>query len=108
MEKIDARTLSPEAQHETRKQVVRLRKQGLTNKMAARGVGISKSRASTIWQSYKREGGKAISLGTRGRHPGEKRNLTPEPEAEVKRALKFPFALQRFSFRRPTHRRQSR
>ncbi len=101
MEKIDARTLSPEAQHEIRKQVVRLRKQGLTNKMVARGVGISESHASTIWQSYKREGSKAISLGQRGRRPGEKRHLTREQEAEVKRALidmtpdqlKFPFAL---------------
>lgn len=101
MEKIDARTLSPEAQHEIRKQVVRLRKQGLTNKMVARGVGISESHASTIWQSYKREGSKAISLGRRGRRPGEKRHLTREQEAEVKRALidktpdqlKFPFAL---------------
>jgi len=101
MGKIDARTLSPEAQHEIRKQVVRLRNQGLTNKMVAQGMGISESRASTTWQSYKKEGSKAILLGRRGRRPGDKRHRTPEQEAEVKRnlidktpdQLRFPFAL---------------
>lgn len=86
MVKIDARTLNPEARHEIRKQVVRLWRQGLTNKMVAQSAGISESHASTIWQSYKKEGSRAISLGRRGRHRGDKRHLTPEQ-------LRFPFAL---------------
>ena len=101
MEKIDARKHSPETQYEIRKQVIRLRKQGILNKVLAEGVGISEGRASKIWRSYIREGSKAISLGKRGRRTGEKRTLTMEQETEMKRALidktpdqlKLPFAL---------------
>lgn len=101
MEKIDARKHSPETQYEIRKQVIRLRKQGITNKMIAVGVGISVGRASKIWRSYVKEGSKAISLGKRGRRAGEKRTLTTEQEIQIKRflidkmpdQLKLPFAL---------------
>ena len=101
MEKIDARKHSPETQYEIRKQVVRLCKQGISNKAIATGVGISEGRASKIWRSYMKEGSKAISLGKRGRRTGEKRTLTNEQENQMKRALidktpdqlKLPFAL---------------
>lgn len=61
MEKIDACTHSPQVQYEIRKQVIRLRKQGLSNKTVAQGVGISVYHASRIWQSYKKGGSKAIA-----------------------------------------------
>ncbi len=101
MEKIDARKHSPETQYEIRKQVIRLRKQGVRNKVLADGLGISVGRASKIWQSYIKEGSKAIRLGRRGRRMGEKRTLTTQQEAQVKRSLvdrtpdqlKLPFAL---------------
>ena len=101
MEKIDARKHSPETQYEVRKQVIRLRKKGVQNKVLAEGLGISEGRASKIWRSYIKEGSRAIKLGKRGRRTGEKRTLTTEQEAEVKRALidktpdqlKLPFAL---------------
>ena len=101
MEKVDARTLTPETQYETRKQVIRLRKKGFSNKDVAEGLGISSSHASTIWQNYKKNGDKSIKLGRRGRRPGEKRSLTAEQEKEIKQALvdktpdqlKLPFAL---------------
>ena len=120
MEKIDARTHSPKTQHEIRKQVIRLRKQGIPNQVLAEGVGISVGRASKIWRSYVKEGSKAIKLGIRGRRTGEKRTLTIEQEAQVRRSLidktpdqlKLPFALwtrdavkllikQRFSLEMP-------
>jgi len=87
MEKIDARKHSPETQYEIRKLVVRLRKQGFLNKDVAEGVGVSVGHASKIWQSYKKEGSKAIKLGRRGRRTGEKRTLTTEQEGQLKRAL---------------------
>ena len=101
MGKIDARTHSPETQYEIRKQVIRLRKQGIPNKVLAEGVGISVGRASKIWRSYVKEGSKAIKPGIRGRRTGEKRTLTIEQEAQVRRdlidktpdQLKLPFAL---------------
>lgn len=101
MEKIDARRHSPETQYEIRKQIIRLRKQGVKNAVVAAGLGISVSSASTIWQSYKREGSKAIKLGKRGRRHGEQRTLSAVQESELRKALidkmpdqmKLPFAL---------------
>jgi len=87
MEKTDARKHSPETQYEIRKQVIRLRKKGLLNKVVAEGVGISVGRASKIWQSYKKGGSKAIRLARRGRRDGEQRTLSPEMESQLKRAL---------------------
>jgi len=87
MEKVDGRTHSPRTQYEIRKQVIRLRKQGIQNQVLADGIGISVFHASRIWQSYLREGSKAIKLGIRGRRTGEKRTLATEQEAQVKRAL---------------------
>ncbi|MCB5272339.1 MAG: helix-turn-helix domain-containing protein [Candidatus Cloacimonetes bacterium] len=55
MEKTDARTHSPETHHQIRIQIIRLRKQGFSNRAVAEGVGISESHASTIWQRYKKE-----------------------------------------------------
>ena len=56
MEKIDARTLSPQTQYEFRKQVILCRKRGMTNKSTAETVGISEQQASTIWQTFLRDG----------------------------------------------------
>jgi transposase len=101
MERIDGRTHNQETQYEIRKQVVRLRKQGLPNKVVAEGVGISVGRASKIWQSYKKGGINAIRPGKRGRRTGTQRTLSSDQEAEIRKALidktpdqlKFPFAL---------------
>jgi transposase len=101
MEKIDARKHSPETQYEIRKQIVRLRKKGLNNKIVAEGVGLSESRTSSIWQNYLKGGNTAIKLKQRGRRYGEKRRLLKEQEKEVQRLivdkvpdqLKLSFAL---------------
>jgi len=101
MEKTDARKHSPQTQYEIRKQVVRLRKQGLPNKGLSEGLGISVGCASKIWQRYKKEGSKAIKLGRRGRRLGEQRTLSSDQESEIRKAvidktpdqMKLPFAL---------------
>jgi len=87
MEKTDARTLSPETQYELRKQYIRLRKRGMSNQLAAETVGISKTRASTIWQLYQKSGVDALKPKARGRKQGEHRNLTAEQEDAVKKLL---------------------
>lgn len=101
MEKIDARKVKKEVQQALRDQVIRLRKQGKTNKDVAEFLGISPQHSSTIWQKYVRGGTQEIALGTRGRRHGEKRNLTEEQERHIQKLivdktpdqLKFPFAL---------------
>ena len=87
MEKMDARRHSPRTQYEIRKQVIRLRKRGLSNRDVALGVGMSECHASTIWQRYCKEGQRAIQLGQRGRRHGEKRTLSVRQEIEVQRLL---------------------
>ena len=60
MEKIDARKLGPKTQYENRKQIIRLRKQGIPNKVVAEGLGITERHASKIWQTYLKEGDASI------------------------------------------------
>lgn len=101
MDKTDARTLSPQTQYELRKQLIRLRKKGITNAAAAEIVGISKTFASTVWQTYLNGGIEAVKPKKRGRRYGEKRRLTAEQETAIQKLLvdktpdqlKFPFAL---------------
>ena len=101
MENTDARRHSPETQHQIRKQIIRLRGKGYSNRAVADGVGISESHASTIWQRYKKEGNKAIKLGKRGRRTGDQRTLSYDQETQIQKALidktpdqmKLPFAL---------------
>ena len=101
MEKIDARTLSPQTQYELRKQVIRLRKKGMTNMATAEIIGISEQHASTVWHIYQRSGIKALKPKVRGRRYGEQRKLTAEQEEAVQKLLldktpdqlKLPFAL---------------
>jgi transposase len=101
MENTDIRTLSPQAQYELRKLVIRFRKKGMTNQEVAETVGIAETSASTIWQTYQRHGIEAIQPKVRGRRFGAKRRLTAEQEAAVQKLLidktpdqlKLPFAL---------------
>jgi transposase len=87
MEKTDTRRLHPQAQHELKKQVIRLRKKGISNLEVAEILGIHPSTASTHWQTFVKEGESAIKMGRRGRRKGEKRRLTAEQETELKRIL---------------------
>ncbi len=101
MEKIDARTHNQQTQYELRKQVVRLRKRGFSNKETAELVGISVAHASTIWSKYSRDGIEAIKPGKRGRRHGTQRVLDADQETAVRNMLvdkapdqlKLPFAL---------------
>lgn len=101
MEKKDARTHNQETQYELRKQIIRLRKDGMNNKDVADVVGISTTYCSTIWQKYKKGGLEAIKPGVRGRRHGAKRQLNTAQESAIQNMLidkapdqlKLPFAL---------------
>ena len=87
MEKTDARKLNSESKYELRKQVIRLRKQDITNKAIAEILGVSESWVSRIWQKYQKHGPDAIKPGRRGRRAGEKRTLTSEQESAVQKLI---------------------
>ncbi len=102
MKTIDARRHNQQTQYELRKQLIRLRKRGVSNKNAAEIIGISASHGSTVWQKYPRGGIKTVKPGIRGRKNGSLRTLSPEQETEMQNVLidknpmqyKFPFALR--------------
>ncbi len=96
MEKIDARTLTQDAQEAQRRQIIRLRKSGRANKEVAEIVGVSPGHCSRVWKRYQEQGAIAVAKGKRGRRHGEQRTLTAEQEATVKRLLidKSPLQLK--------------
>ncbi len=101
MKKIDARSISREAQQQLRNQAVRLRKAGRAYKEIAEIVGVHETTVCTWYKTYEREGEKGIKLKARGTKMGERRTLTPERESELLRIitdkspdqLKMDFAL---------------
>lgn len=95
------RSLSPEARHERRVQVIRLRKAGHTYEAIARQTGLSRTGVFNICARYEQRGTKALRDAVGGRKTGEGRRLTPAQEAEVRKLicdktpdqLKMPYAL---------------
>jgi transposase len=87
MNTTDARKLNQQAQYELRKQVVRLREKGMSNKAISEIVGLSECHISTIWKKFQRGGLDAIKPGVRGRRHGEQRELNAEQEAGIKKLL---------------------
>ncbi|WP_292002285.1 IS630 family transposase [Chlorobium sp.] len=101
MEKIDIRQHSDRERALLRKQVVRLRKQGKSNKEVAELLGLSVQTSSRWWQWYQRDGNAMLAVPKRGRKHGEKRHLSVEQEKQIQKMivdhypdqLKLPFAL---------------
>ena len=101
MERADARKLSPEAQHERRRQVVRAYKRGVNRHQIAREAGLSYSSVRMIVDRFQKEGLRGIESGQRGRPAGSCRTLTAEQEERIQRLicdkrpeqLKLDFAL---------------
>ena len=101
MERTDAKRMSPEGQYELRKQIVRLRENGIGCSETSAILGVSAGHVSRTWSAYQKAGSKGISLRKRGNPVGSGRTLTPDQEKEIQRILidknpeqlKFPWAL---------------
>ena len=101
MDKEDARYLSPDQQHERRKQVVRLHKAGHRVMDIVKLCGLSYPTVRKAIDDYEAGGAAAIRSAPRGRNPGDGRSLSPEQEDLVRRTicdkrpeqLKMDFAL---------------
>ncbi len=99
--KEDIRTISPEAQYQLRRQVVRLKQGGRSSAEISEITGLSRQSVNMTWRNYQRGGFSAIKLKTRGRSVGDKRRLSADQEKELKQLmidktpeqLKFKFAL---------------
>ena len=99
--KEDNRTIAPAAQHQLRRQVVRLKEADRKSSEIAEITGLTHQSVNAIWRRYKSGGHSAIKPKTRGRAFGAMRRLSAEQEKELKRLmtdkmpeqLKFKFAL---------------
>lgn len=88
MEKVDARTLSPEVQQQLRNQAIRLRKSGRKYKEIAEILGVHLTTACKWVKKHERGGQKGVILGKRGRRLGMCRTLTNDQEREVRTIIR--------------------
>lgn len=101
METADMRSLSREARHERRVQVIRLRKAGLTYEQIAEQTGLSRTGVFDICKRHEAGGAAALKDAPGGRKTGEKRLLTAAQEKAIRQfivdkspdQMKLPYAL---------------
>jgi transposase len=101
METTDMRSLSREARHERRVQVIRLRKAGKTYDEIAEQTGLSRTGVFNICSRYAEGGAAALKDAIGGRKVGDKRLLTAPQERAMRQfiqdktpdQLKLPYAL---------------
>ena len=104
MDKQDARKLTPSAQYELRKQVIRAYRRGRNRVQISAEVGLSYPAVCQIIQRFRGSEGQSVNIlspRTRGRRAGEDRRLTPDQEEAIQRIicdkrpeqLKMEFAL---------------
>lgn len=101
MQATDMRSLSREARHERRVQVIRLRKAGHTYDEIAVQTGLSRTGVFNICQRHEQGGTKALIDAIGGRKVGECRLLTAAQERDIQKLIadktpdqiKMPYAL---------------
>ena len=87
METADMRSLSREARHERRVQVIRLRKAGLTYEQIAEQTGLSRTGVFDICKRHEAGGAAALKDAPGGRKTGEKRLLTAAQEKAIRQFI---------------------
>ena len=87
MEKINLKKVSSETRKIIKQQVIQLLKKSVKHKEIAEILNISLQTVDRIASAYKKEGTKCLLEKTRGRKLGEKRQLTPEQEREIRNIL---------------------
>src|ERR671917_1579509 len=101
MKHVDMRKLPAAAQEERRRQVVGLRRAGMTYAAIAEQVGLSRTGVFDIRRRFAAEGAKGLVSKPRGRKPDEQRLLDAAQETEALRLIRrhtpdelgLPFAL---------------
>ncbi len=99
--RIDGRSLTPKEVSHIRRNVVRLRRDGLSNLKVSEIVGLPPQTTSDYFSRWKREGDAFFKVKKAGRPKGTRRKLTQEEERRIvgllidknPRQLQFPFAL---------------
>lgn len=101
MEKENFRKLTPEAQYEVKKAIIKMVQSGKTQSEAAEFFGVGLRSVSRWVGRFSAEGKKGLQPGKRGRQVGQQRVLTALQESAIQRMIidkcpeqiKLPFAL---------------
>lgn len=101
MENRDFKKLTPEAQYELKKAVVKMVHSGKTQLYAAEFFGVGHRSVSRWFGQYQAEGTKGLRSKKRGRQIGQQRTLSAVQETAIQRLIvdkcpeqfKLPFAL---------------
>ena len=94
MEIINLKTVSPETRKIIKKQVISLIKKGRKQSEIADTLGISLQVVKRISRAFKKQGTAYLKEKKRGRKFGEKRQLTPIQEKEIREILTDKFTHQ--------------
>lgn len=87
MDKTDYRTSKIETQYELRKQIVRHKEHGLTNKAVSELIGVRPEYVSRIWCRYKRDSVAGIKPRKRGRKSERALKLSKIQQAEIRKII---------------------
>src|SRR6056297_1386513 len=101
MDQRDARTLTPEAQFEVRRQAVKLHKKGRKYLEIAEELGVNRNSVSEWIRTYKKQGWDALKPRKRGPKEGANMQLDESQQKSIRsklidndpEQLKLPFAL---------------
>lgn len=87
MEKRDARTLSPDAQEEVRRQAMKMLNKGMTQQAVADELDVTREAVGNWWKLYEQGGWNALKKRRWGRQRGSGNKLTPEQEHEAQKLI---------------------
>ena len=74
-------------QHELRKTIIRMLKDGKSGTEIAKSLGVSKGHVSNVKKLYEKGGAKALKPAKRGRPAGKNKILSPVQEKEIQRII---------------------
>jgi len=87
MDKEDGRKLSRQAQHERRKQAVRMHRRGVSIKEVAIALGIAQNTVRNAIKTAEEQGLQALKPKATGRAIGQHRRLSAEQEMHIQRLI---------------------
>ena len=83
----NALSMGSKGQHELRKTIIRMLKDGKSGKQIAKDLGVSEGHVSNVKKLYAEGGAKALKPAKRGRPAGKNKILTPEQEREIQNII---------------------
>ena len=86
--KSDALNIGSKGQHDLRKTIIRMLKDGKKGKEIAKDLGVSEGHVSNVKKLYEAGGAAALKPKKRGRPAGKNKVLTPEQEKEIQKKEK--------------------